>query len=284
MIKLIATDVDGTLFPDYGQNLTADFFETLKALMTYGVMFGPSSGRPLSNLKKVFSPVADDIFYMCQNGASSFYQNKNLFKVPMANEDIQGIIQDVRTLDGCACVADTGEMCYLERGNEEGFAFMQNVYHFDCKMVDDLLKLDEPCIKFTVYRETDVEEITNQEFTPKWRRKLTVACSGDRVVDLMSKRVSKRTALARIQKKFGVSPEETLVFGDNINDLEMLNQAKYSVAVGNARNEVKEACHYITDNCDHDGELKVLNALLADFDHPDAALAPFRKNMIEKCN
>ena len=62
--------------------------------------------------------------------------------------------------------------------------------------------------------------------------------------------------------KYGISKEETMVFGDNINDLEMLERAKYSFAIGNAREEVKEKANYIADTNVNHGVLKVLRQVL----------------------
>lgn len=277
MIKLITTDADGTLFPDFGQDLSDAYFDAMRALMARGVIFGVCSGRPKSNLKRVFAPIADDIFYVTQNGAMASYKDKVVFREEIPAADTQAIVRDIRALDGCMTLYDTGEMCYFEKQDEEAYRFTRDVYHFDCELVDDLLALDVPCIKFSVYREDHVEEVTEKEFSPKWRKKMNVACAGERVVDMMPKTASKGTALRQIQALFGVSMDETLAVGDNLNDIEMLRQAKYSVAVGNARQEVKDVCRYVTDLNTNDGELKVLQALLKDFEHPDHALKAFEK-------
>ncbi|MGI6557043.1 MAG: HAD family hydrolase [Pseudoramibacter sp.] len=277
MIKLIATDADGTLFPDCGQDLSAAYFETVQALMDRGVIFGVCSGRPASNLKRVFAPIQDQIFYITQNGAMASYQDKIVYREAIPMADTRAIVRDIRALDGCMTLYDTGEVCYFEKRDKEAYEFTRDVYHFDCELVDDLLELDTPCIKFSVYRADHVEEVTEKTFAPKWRKKMNVACAGERVVDMVPKAASKGASLAKMQALFGVSMDETLAFGDNSNDISMLNQAKYSVAVDNARQAVKDVCRYVTDRNTDDGELKVLDALLKDFDHPEAALRPFEK-------
>lgn len=277
MIKLIATDADGTLFPDYGQDLPVSYFDTVRVLMDHGIIFGVCSGRPASNLRKVFAPIQDQIFYITQNGAMASYKGKTIYREAIPMADSREIIRDIRALDGCMTLYDTGEMCYFEKRDEEAYQFTRDVYHFDCELVDDLLDLKAPCIKFSVYRADHVEEVTEKAFAPKWRKKMNVACAGERVVDMMPRAASKGSSLSKVQAIFGVSMEETLAFGDNSNDIDMLNQAKYSVAVDNARQEVKEVCRYVTDSNINDGELKVLKALLKDLNHPEAALRSFEK-------
>ena len=63
-------------------------------------------------------------------------------------------------------------------------------------------------------------------------------------------------------KRFKISPDETLAFGDNINDIEMLKRASHSFAVENAREEVKEVANFIAPSYKEDGVLQVLKAVL----------------------
>ena len=277
MIKIFVTDVDGTLFPDGGQILSPEYFTMIREMGKKGIQFGASSGRPLANLRKVFAPVADEIFYIDENGAFASYQGKQLTLEPMTMEDSREIVRDTRKMDGCMSMYDTGEYCYFEKGDEEAFDVMKTEFHFPCKIVDDLTKLEEPCIKFTVYRRTDVEKVTEKEFNPKWRKTHQVACGGTRFMDLMNKGVTKGSALSKVQKFFGVSPEETLAFGDNINDIEMLENAKYSFAIGNARKEVKDVADYHADLNVNNGVLKVMKDILAGGDNFEESIKKYKK-------
>ena len=81
-------------------------------------------------------------------------------------------------------------------------------------------------------------------------------------LDTMNLGVNKGAALKKLQNIMNISKEETMVFGDNYNDIEMLEQAAYSYAVGNARDRVKEKAKYITDTNRNDGVLKVIKMLL----------------------
>ena len=65
-----------------------------------------------------------------------------------------------------------------------------------------------------------------------------------------------------LQDNLDIKPEETMVFGDQMNDLEMFDQAYYSFAVANAREEVKKAARFQADSNVNRGVLKVLKQLL----------------------
>ena len=93
--------------------------------------------------------------------------------------------------------------------------------------------------------------------------KSKITISGDMWMDCMAPGINKGEAVKLLQESLGISSRETMVFGDQMNDIEMMRQAYYSFAVGNARPEVKEAARFQTDINVRDGVLKVLK-LLAD--------------------
>lgn len=97
---------------------------------------------------------------------------------------------------------------------------------------------------------------------PKWEDKLKVSLAGHRWLDFMDLKVDKGHSIARIQDLLNISTDETIVFGDNINDIGMLKRAKDSYAVANARQEVKAVAKHITGTHLNDGVIKVLETLI----------------------
>ncbi len=70
--------------------------------------------------------------------------------------------------------------------------------------------------------------------------------SGNAWLDTMPKGVDKGSAIHTLMEKLGITPEETLVLGDNFNDIEMMDAVKYSFAMEKAASEVKAHCRYET--------------------------------------
>ena len=71
MIKMVCSDLDGTLL-QYGKKLIeGEIFDEIRALHDRGILFCPASGRQYTSLRKLFAPVADDCIYLCENGARS---------------------------------------------------------------------------------------------------------------------------------------------------------------------------------------------------------------------
>ena len=69
----------------------------------------------------------------------------------------------------------------------------------------------------------------------------------------MNAESSKWVAINSIIEKFGISKENVIAFGDDINDLEMIKNAGTGVAMGNAEEQLKSIANYITDTNVNDG-------------------------------
>ena len=82
-IKLIASDLDGTLLPYGTTELGPEVCGLIKQLNEQGIRFAPASGRQLDNLRLLFEPVKDEITYVCQNGAGAVADGKRLCFFPM---------------------------------------------------------------------------------------------------------------------------------------------------------------------------------------------------------
>ena len=64
MIKLVASDLDGTLLFKGAQSLPEEIFPLIRQLKKMGILFVAASGRQYANMKKMFRPVVDDMAYI----------------------------------------------------------------------------------------------------------------------------------------------------------------------------------------------------------------------------
>jgi hydroxymethylpyrimidine pyrophosphatase-like HAD family hydrolase len=78
----------------------------------------------------------------------------------------------------------------------------------------------------------------------------------------MGRDVSKFSGVEKIRERYGFKKDEIAVFGDDTNDMEMLMEYPYSIAVGNAEPQVKSCAKYICDTNDNDGVAKWLIVFL----------------------
>lgn len=261
-VKLVVTDIDGTLGPVNTSRINEEYYEVIRKLSQKGIVFGAASGRTCDALEKLFAPVKEKMLFLSDNGAKGTYQNKELYAVPIPLADCFSLVRDTRELEGCQCVWQARDKTYFEKGDEEVYQIMTQSMHYEGELVEDLLELSVPALKYTVYHPRNAEEATKGAFAEKWGRIHQIVCAGTNYMDVMDKNINKGIGLQKVQKYLGISQEETMAFGDNINDLEMLSNATYSYAVADAREEVQQAVRFIALPMKEDGVLQILKTLL----------------------
>jgi len=260
MIKLIASDIDGTLVPDGSHELNPELYDVILKLRAKGIQFAAASGRQWLSIESIFEPIKEKVFYLSDNGAYVGCHGRSLYVNTIERKTVMDMVQEVRNMDGLDVMICGPDVIYTETDNQEFLDWMVNGYKFHVKQVEDLTKVDSEFIKISVYRKTDVEAHT-RTLREEYADRLKMTIAGDMWLDCMRPGINKGQAVKLLQDSLGIKPEETMAFGDQLNDIEMLKQAYYSFAVGNAREEVKAAARFRTDTNVNDGVLKILKLL-----------------------
>ncbi len=262
MIKLICTDVDGTLVPDGTRDINPEIFEVIRQLRDRGIQVAIASGRPLSSIQNLFRPIEEKLFFIAVGGAEIATCSRVLFHWDMGREDLEEMIREARQIPGCEILMNGTTATYLETKNQEFYDWSVNGYGMEVTMTEDLLSVKDGIIALSFYHGDCRVETTFRGFIEKWRDRYQVVTAGTMWLDVQPQGVNKGKAVACLQDSLGITPEETMVFGDQRNDIEMMRQAGHSYAVENALEEVKAAARFRTGRCDEDGVLQVLKTLL----------------------
>lgn len=263
-IKLIATDVDGTLVKDSSREVYDEMIEVIRSLRDAGIHFVIASGRQYGSIRKMFEPIGRKLCYIAENGAHIIVNGENFSVTKMNRDYVEEIMADLRGLysEGCHVVASTANGCYLESKDEAFIHLISEEYRNDVTLTGDILKADADIIKLAVYKKGTIRSIGESFLIPKWQDKVKVTMAGEEWVDFMDKSVDKGNALKKIQEYFHISREETMVFGDNNNDLGMILSAEESYAVENAVEELKAKAKHICPDYTKKGVCQVLRQLL----------------------
>lgn len=264
MIKLIATDVDGTLVKDGTLLIDPEYAAVIHQLTAKGILFVVCSGRQFSSEYKLFPSIRDELLYISDGGTVARTPKQILKTYPMEESLWKGMHAMVRDkLPSCDCFAATANYCLAEDAKSRMFHWLRDSYGFDVREVPDLSAVQDDIIKFTVYHPSACEELCAPEFIPAWKEKAQLAVAGKEWVDCNAFGVSKWTALSFLMEHYGISAEEVCCFGDNLNDCEMLRHAGTSYAVSNARPEVIESAKDICAPYWENGVLQKLREILA---------------------
>ena len=261
MIKLIVSDVDGTLVPDGTPLVPEELFDVILKLRERGIQFAIASGRPWASVESTFEPVKKKIFYIANNGAYLGCHGRSLFVNPIEPELVHELIRMVRLRPDLNVIYAGQDGDYMDSKDDALYRWMVEGYKFNIHRVEDLLEVKEPCVKISIYRESGVEGAT-ADIRKAFQDRMQVTTAGDMWVDFMAEGVNKGQAVKLLQDSLEITPEETMAFGDQLNDIEMLKQAYYSFAVANAREEVRKTARFQADSNANNSVLKVLKQLL----------------------
>lgn len=261
MIKLIASDIDGTLVMDGGNEINPEIHDVILQLREKGIQFAAASGRQWASIESLFGPVKEKIFYLSDNGAYVGCHGRNLFLNTIDRDLVMELLADIRKRPDLEAMVSGPDVVYMDSKDEKFVDWIVNGYQYQVKLVDDLSKVEDDFIKVSAYRKENVQEATT-DLREAYGDRLKMTISGDMWMDCMALGVNKGQAIKVLQESLDIKPEETMVFGDQLNDIEMLQQAYYSFAVGNARPEVKAVARFQADTNQNDGVLKILKQLL----------------------
>ena len=260
MVKLIITDVDDTIVGEGGSAINEEYYEVIRECRRRGILFGVASGRQKPCLKKLFAPVLDEIFILADNGTDIWMKEyKTSMKIPDAYYreligDLKAAAPDYGIM---SCVPD---LAYFEPKDGTYYQHMLE-YPYECAYTEDVGALTDIC-KISVWTEDGIDPAIEDAMAEKWSDKLEVCIAGDNFLDFMMKGCNKGRALSIVQEHYGILPEETVAFGNADNDIPMLERAKYSFAVGNASDRLKETASEVIGHQNTDAVLKKLKQLL----------------------
>ncbi|MEC8761634.1 MAG: Cof-type HAD-IIB family hydrolase [Actinomycetota bacterium] len=259
-MRLIAVDMDGTLLDGQGAVPPA-LWPMLDRLRDAGIAFAPASGRQHATLRREFGAHGDDLVFIAENGTFVTRGDEELSSDTMDRAFVDSLIAEIRGFRHDVGVVLCGKAsAYIER-TDAAFRDQAEKYYARLADVADLTAVDDDILKIAVF---DVEDGEKNTAPALERHRLThqVVVSGHHWVDVMNQGVSKGKALRAIQNLLDVTPEQTAVFGDYLNDLDMMDAADFSFAMANAHPDVAAAARYrAPSNVDH-GVIQVLERLL----------------------
>jgi len=263
-LRLVVTDMDGTLIDDEGR-VPAGLTDAVADMRDAGIVFAPASGRQLANLRAVLGSAVDDSPLIAENGSFVVHGGEEVHSDTISAQDAEAAITMTRRLvdsghDVGAVVA--GKYCaYIER-SDAAFLEQTRLYYEALEIVEDLtaIPLDE-VLKVAVFDFDDVEKGSSQALTAAVPHVQTVV-SGMHWTDMMSAQASKGRALAALQARLGILPEQTAVFGDYLNDLDLYDHADLGFAMRNAHPGIHAAAAYTAPANTEDGVLRTVAELL----------------------
>ena len=263
MIKLVVTDVDGTLVKESTLNINPEYYDVIRALNAKGIKVVMASGRQYESIRKLIEPVQDLVWYIADGGATIKMDRGLEAVAEIPKEWIKKCWLDIHNIPGMDGALGSPTKCYAPTKGTDMYKCIADNYKFNIECLDGWDNLpDEPISKISLYRATEIERYSDKYFIPKWEGKLHMSIAGEWWLDCLMPGVNKGSALQKIMDYLGITADEVLATGDNPNDLEMIRLAGTGLAVATAHSRVKEAADRIIPSYPEDGVLQEWKKLL----------------------
>uniref|UniRef100_UPI002ED43178 HAD family hydrolase n=2 Tax=Romboutsia timonensis TaxID=1776391 RepID=UPI002ED43178 len=259
MIKLIASDMDGTLLNDKNE-IHEEFYKVFQELKKQNIIFAAASGRQYYNLAKRFEKIKDDMMFIAENGTFVVYKGEELLLNALDKETAIELIKIGRDIKESYVVLCGKKSAYIESKDERLIKEVEKYYE-EYKIVNDLTKVEDDILKVTICDFIGSEE-NSYTYYNDYKEKLQVSVSGQIWLDITDKGVNKGLAINKLQELLNIKHEETMVFGDYLNDLEMMESAYHSYAMENAHDDLKKVARFRAKKNTENGVVEKIKEVL----------------------
>lgn len=263
-IRLIACDMDGTLLDD-DDAVHDDFWPLIDELHERGIVFCPASGRQYYNLRERFEPIVEHVIFIAENGTYVVRGDIELSSDCLELADARAMVRVARDLNSSG--GDVGAVlcgkssAYIER-TDDAFVSEVDKYYHRLEVVPDLTVVEDDVLKVAIYDFVSSERVSAPAFAG-FAESHQVVVSGEHWLDLMSRAANKGAGIRHIQDTLGITRDQTMVFGDFLNDLEMMDEATYSFAMANAHPVLAARARYQAPGNTDNGVVRTIKSVLA---------------------
>lgn len=270
MIKLIATDMDGTLL-NSRHVISNKNLEAIKWINKKNIDFVIATGRSYYEAIKPLKEANLKADLICFNGGIVYDKEGNVLNIEKIQEkEALFVISILKKLD-ITYYLYTKNCTYTENVNTDVKVFfdlileqgatpdleeiikdtkekIKNGFLVEVENMLEYINIKEnPLIKIIALC-TDTKKLEEARKLLSENEEITITSSGKRNLEILNKNATKGIALKNLLKEKKISLDETMTIGDNLNDLSMIKIAKYSVAMKNANQTLKDNAKYITQN------------------------------------
>ena len=275
MIKLIASDMDGTLL-NHNHKIPKENVELINYAKNQGIEFIVATGRAYYEALPALNEENINCDVISFNGGIVYDKNGNIISItPMLPKDLYYTIEILKSFDISyqlytkntiyTTSIETDINAYIDLIRSNGYE--PDVEHLRAEAQQKLevgyitevenieLYLNEkenPPIKIIAIS-NDISKLENAAKLLSENKSISVTSSGANNIEIMHKNATKGEALKEIAKIYGINLENAVAIGDNLNDQAMLDIVGYSVAMKNGNTILKEQAKYVTEKTNSEG-------------------------------
>ncbi|WP_027108340.1 HAD family hydrolase [Lacticigenium naphthae] len=264
MIKLVISDLDGTFLNSQGEFNRERFGKVKELMKSKGVIFTACTGKQGERVEELFgAEYAKDIWILGDSATRIKYNGEYVYESLLGNEVGLEIITKLEEIeDDHTVIACTPTTAFIKDTTPEASIKRVRGSYTNVEILSDYQTIAEDFVKITVY-DPKLRCYESVKHLDPFNAAAFIVASEAAWIDIANKGVHKGSTVQKLQEILNISYEETMVFGDGYNDRELLASGKYSFAMRNAFEELKEIANYITRSNDEEGVLLAVEEFLA---------------------
>ena len=269
-IKLIATDMDGTLLDPKGQVDLPRLEKILDQLEERGIRFVIATGNEIHRVKQLLGHLTERIVLIVANGARIFEGNQ-LLQAQTWDDDM--VNRALEFFKGREC-QDQFVVTSMNGGFvKEGTVFTQlenfmtpemiELFYQRMNFVEELEShLFGGVLKMSLVVGEERSDSVLEEINQLFNGQVQAVSSGYGCIDILQAGIHKAWGLQELLKRWDIKAEEIMAFGDSENDVEMLQLAGIAYAMENADDKAKAVATDFAPSNSQAGVYQVLEAWL----------------------
>lgn len=242
MIKLLASDVDGTLLDAKDEKVSEQVLSRLSLLKKNNVTLALASGRSYNSLLRLFEEVADNTYFICLDGSVTVCNGTVIYTRPVSISDVLTILRDEDYKD-CDVMLCCPTCSYVIKATPEFENVICGLHTDNIKYASAIYEIKEPICKIAIHSNKGTPVVSR--IMPKSLRVCYNSCGWCEYVSVIA---NKGLALSDLQMRLYLTKFDTASMGDGDNDVEMMKKAKYPICVNSNNELLKSVCLYHTQN------------------------------------
>ncbi len=286
MVKLIATDMDGTLL-NAAHEVSQENIEAIQYAQSRGVTVTIATGRAFYEANDPIKPTGLKVPYICLNGAEVRDESFDIVHTSSLNHELYQRIRNVLVRENIYYQIYTNFGIYTEDPERDLAIYLdiakysgqqpdvekirQHINHRieigTLKVVnnyDNIESVTGELIMKVLAHDTDLNKIARVKAELSESSNLAVSSSSKGNLEITHIDAQKGLALCAIAEKLGIDMKDTMAIGDNLNDKSMLDRAGIAVAMDNALPELKENATFVTASNEESGVAKAIYRVLGE--------------------
>lgn len=243
MIKMIATDMDGT-FLDDEKKFDIEFLDIYFRLKDKGIKFVIASGNQYYRLYQKFLPMSEDMYFIAENGSYIAAGTTELYCDVINKQDVKDILNVINQFSLFTVVCGKKGAYALSKDFDKKDII--KTYYCNYSFINSFNEIDDDIIKIAIYDENETIDKYLEQVKDLLPERVKVVTAGNTWMDVQNKTINKGIGIKFLQHIYDISPDECMAFGDQMNDYELLQSVKYGYAMANAVEPIKEIAYDIT--------------------------------------